>query len=375
MPTPLSGGEPPAEPPDGFPEPPWAGDPPTDEELCGLVPDPDTDPPGGEEVWLADLAGPVREEWLDARQPSARPTVFPAGFLPRGERGSSGISSGFGSGEPLDTLEPGPVLSGFSATAWERGLGQLTDDELIGVLIAWRRLTSWATAGELAAVTELTERRRGQAAAGGGGDLVTYLPDELAVALTLTKRSANTALNFACGLARLPRTRAALASGQIDPPRAWVIVDEVCALDDAQAAAAEEAVIGQAPAQTTGQLRAAVRRAVLAIDPAAADRPRTKAQREARVEVWTETSGTAALAGRDLPPADVLAADKRVDALARRLRADGAPGPLDLLRAQVYTALLLGRPIESLLPARAPPERTLTPALDWPALGWPGRST
>ncbi len=114
----------------------------------------------------------------------------------------------------------------------------------------------------------------------------------------------------------------------------------------------EEAVIGGAPGQTTGQLRAAVRRAVLAVDPAAADRRRKKAEREARVEVWTETSGTAALAGRDLPPAEVLAADKRVDALARRLRADGAPGPLDLLRARVYTALLLGRPIESLLPGR-----------------------
>jgi len=89
---------------------------------------------------------------------------------------------------------------------------------------------------------------------------------------------------------------------------------------------------------------------VLAADPAAAVQRREKGQRDARVEVWTEQSGTAALAGRDLPPAAALAADQRIDALARRLRAAGAAGPLGQLRAHVYTALLLGESVESLCP-------------------------
>jgi hypothetical protein len=348
--TPLPGGEPPSDPLDDDPTLACTADAPTDEELCGLAPDPDADPPDGPEAWLADLPGPVRDELLDTLRPPPRPTVFGAGFLPRDVRGDSGTGSGFGAGEPLDCLEPGAALSGFAADAWERGLGRLTDDELIGLLTGWRRLVSWATAGELAAVTELTARRPGEAAAGPGSAVFTHLPDELATALTLTHRSANTLLGLAYGLARLPRTRAALATGQIDPARATVIVDELSALDDAQAAAVEAAIIGSAPAQTTGQLRAAVRRAVLAVDPAAAERRRKQAQQNARIEVWTETSGTAALAGRDLPPADVLAADKRIDALARQLKADGAPGSLDLLRAQVYTALLLGQPVGSRLP-------------------------
>jgi hypothetical protein len=119
---------------------------------------------------------------------------------------------------------------------------------------------------------------------------------------------------------------------------------------DPPRAAIEDKIIDAAPGQTTGQLRAALRRAVLAADPAAADRRRKKAERDARVEVWTECSGTAALAGRDLPPADVLAADKRVDSLARGLKEAGAKGTLDQLRARVYIALLLGRPIDSLPP-------------------------
>ena len=49
----------------------------------------------------------------------------------------------------------------------------------------------------------------------------------------------------------------------------------------------------------------------------------------------------------------MLAADKRVDALARSLREAGADGTLDQLRAQVYIALLLGRPIAAPSPASA----------------------
>lgn len=321
-------------------------DQPSDEELYGLPPDPDNDPPDGAEAWLAGLPTPLLEDQLqDGRSSLARLRVMAAGFLPRERTGSAGTSAGFGPGEALDTMDAGPVLAGLAADAWSGGLGQLADDELVGVLTAWRRVTSWAIAGELAAVTELTGRRREQATAGASPDLVRFLPDELATALTLTLRSANRLLDVAAGLARLPRTRDALARGRIDYLKAVVIIDELTGLDDAQAAAIENAIIDAAAGQTTGQLRAALRRAVLLVDPAAADRRRKKAQQDTRVEVWTEASGTAALAGRDLPPADVLAADKRVDALARSLKATGADGTLDQLRAQVYIALLLGRPI------------------------------
>ena len=318
-----------------------------DEELYGLPPDPDNDPPDGAEAWLAGLPTPLLEDQLqDGRSSLARLRVIAAGFLPRERIGSAACTgAGFGPGEVLDTMDAGPVLASLAAAAWSGGLSQLADDELVGVLTAWRRLASWATAGELAAVAELTGRRREQAGDGASPDLVRFLPDELATALTLTLRSANRLLDVATGLARLPRTRDALARGCIDYPKALVIIDELTGLDDAQAAAIEAAIIDAAAGQTTGQLRAALRRAVLQADPAAADRRRKKAERDARVEVWTESSGTAALAGRDLPPADVLAADKRVDALARSLREAGADGTLDQLRAQVYIALLLGRPI------------------------------
>jgi hypothetical protein len=71
-----------------------------------------------------------------------------------------------------------------------------------------------------------------------------------------------------------PATRAALAAGQIDRGKAYVIADELSGLS----------------------------------------RP---------------------LAGRDLPPADVPAADQRLTALARRLKATGHHGALNQLRARL----------------------------------------
>src|SRR5262249_54250839 len=128
-------------------------------------------------------------------------------------------------------------------------------------------------------------------------------------------------------------------------------------LDHAHAAAVEAAVIGRAPGQTTGQLRASARRAVLVADPAAADRHREKAEKEARGEVWSEPSGTAAPAGRDLRPADVIAADRRIDALARQLKAAGIEGSLGQLRARAYVALLLGQRMPGPLPGYPTPSQ------------------
>ena len=173
------------------------------------------------------------------------------------------------------------------------------------------------------------------------------------MALTLTGRAAARLTGLAAGLARLPGTSAALAEGRIDGPRAAVIADETSALDDAAALAVEERVLPAAPGQTTGQLRAACRRAVLAADPQAGIRRRQRAEKNARVDAWTETSGTGALAGRDLPPAEMIAADQNVDADARWLQAQGAPGTLEQLRAKVFTAKLSGRDLHTLLPVRA----------------------
>jgi hypothetical protein len=309
------------------------------------------DLPGGDGLpagWPDVAGGPdwaEEPDWAHGPGPVVR-EVLKAGFWDR----SAGDGAGFAAGGVADTLPPGPVLAGWAGDAWADGLGRLTDDELVGVLRAARRLASWAAALELAAVADLWARRTAEEDAGEAG-VACHADDEVAAALTLTSHAAGRVLDLALGLARLPLTGAALAAGAIDLPRAGVVAAEVTGLADGHAAAVDRAVAGAAPGQTTGQLRAATRRAVLAADPSAARRRTEEALAEARVERWDEPAGTAALAGRDLPPAEVLAADQHLTDLARQLKDAGVSGTMDALRARVYLALLSGVPVTSLLPA------------------------
>lgn len=232
--------------------------------------------------------------------------AFPTGVISHDGSGPGG--SGFADGSVLDQLEPGPVLAAAVEDAWQAGLAGLSDDEVAGITLAWRRQESRCAAGMLAGVAELARRRDES----GDWRVIDQVDTELALLLTLTRRSAGQLLGFAESLARLPATRAALASGRIDRARADVIAYETGLLDDALAAAVEQLVIEDAPALTTGKLRARVRHAVLAADPEAARRRAEEAAKDARVELINERSGTAGLAGRDLPvPATAAATSSR----------------------------------------------------------------
>ncbi len=317
--------------------------------------DPDAPPPGGPHAWLGWLPAPLLGEWAEAvAEEAARgcgPEVFKAGFWDR----EGGNGDGFACGGEADRLVPGAVLARLAEQTWSGGLAELNDDELVGLLRAGRRLASWAAALELSAAGELVTRRFAQE---DGGDTRAgeHVGDEIAAALMLTARSGDTMVDRAVSLKRLPATMRALTGGRIDLPRALVIVDETSCLDGFHAAVVEQAVIADAPGQTTGELRAAVRRAVIAADSAAARARKERAQRAARVERWDERAGTAALAGRDLPPAAVLAADAHISALARDLKASGMEGGMDALRATVFLALLAGLdPAGQALTGRAQP--------------------
>jgi hypothetical protein len=84
-------------------------------------------------------------------------SVPPFGVIGHDGQGPGG--PGFGSGTILDGLEPGPVLVAALDETWDAGLARLSDDELAGVALAWRRCESRAAAGLLAAVGELSRRR------------------------------------------------------------------------------------------------------------------------------------------------------------------------------------------------------------------------
>jgi hypothetical protein len=279
--------------------------------------------------------------------------AFAAGFTHQAERDrarrddepAGKLANGFAPGGVLDQMLPGGDLAVHLAAARRAGYGQLGDTEICGVIAACRRLASWAAEAEFTAIAALDSRR-----AGPGGRPGEHVDAEIAPLLTLTPHGAATLTALARDLARLSQTRALLAAGVIDRDRAEIIAQGLSVLGDDDAAIVEDTIARRAGKQTTGRLRARVDSAVKAHDPEAAERRKEKAQKDARVEVWAEPAGTAALAGRDLPPAGVIEGDKSLDADARWLKAHGVPGSHDKRRADAFLARLTGRPLTSLIP-------------------------
>lgn len=336
-------------------------------------------PPEYEAVPLSEII--AEAEALDAEAP---PETWTPGFLPRdvpARRVTSGAAGGFASGGALDTAKPCPVLAQFAdeATGPDGRCAGASDDELIGILQAWQRQEAWAAARRLAVTAELIRRRPAPGsplAQGAAGAMPSgwdeFCADELAAATACSRQAAEKTLVLAYDLAvRLPGTARALHEGIIDAYKARIISDATRTLDDAEAAAAEARILPGAAGKTPGQLRAAIGRAVIAVNPDAARARRELAERDARVELWREDAGTAALCGRDLPPAEALAADQRITAYARDLKAAGVEGSMDQLRARAFLDLALGvttRPSRPTAPEPSPPG----PAPAGPSAAEPG---
>jgi hypothetical protein len=259
---------------------------------------------------------------------------------------------GFEAGGPADLLVPCAELAALTGMALEAGVDRLTDDELVGVMRAARRVQSWQAAVELACVDELADRRQAVVRESGPSGRERAVA-EIACALTVTGRSAEALVELAGGVQRTG-VGDALAGGLIDAARARVFCEELAGLRWSRAWRIATQVMVEAPGLTTVQLRGRLRRAVLAVDPDAARRRAEKARAGARVQTWPEGSGNYAIAGRELPEAGVVLADRHVAGLARALKRAGRPGSLDQIRAGVFLALLSGQSPADLLAAAGP---------------------
>jgi len=262
-----------------------------------------------------------------------------------------GPAGAFATGMILDAAPGGVDLALFAADAAgtdDRYPGA-SDDELVGAICAWDRAEAHMAARKHAAIAEFIRRRPAEGCTLEGPARMPaawdeFTPDELSLALAESKGAAAGLLDLASDLeVKLPGTRAAFRDGTLRVSKARIIADATRTLDPGQARAAEALVLGRAGRLTPGGLRAAIARAVMQVDPEAARKRREEAARDARVERWAEDSGNAALAGRELPSAEVLAADQRITWWAQELRKAGLDGDMDELRARAYLDLLLDK--------------------------------
>jgi hypothetical protein len=259
-------------------------------------------------------------------------------------------AAGFATGKPLDTAPGCAALGWFAGDAagdQDRYPGA-TDDELVGAICAWDRAEAHMAARKHGAVAEFIRRRPARGFAPQGRAAMPAVWDEfaaaeLAPALGQSRGAAEDTLGLAHDLqVKLPGTRAAFRAGIVDQGKAEIIAAATRVLDPGEARAAEALVLGRAGSLTPAGLRSAIVRAVMEVAPGKAKKRREEAAGAARVERWAEDSGNAALAGRELPPAEVLAAGQRVTAWAKELKRAGLDGDMDQLRARAYLDILLG---------------------------------
>ena len=333
---------------------------------------------------------------------------------------------GFIDGSAAQPIAPGPLLAEVvTAVAGGDGAGlaQMSEDCLFSVLSAGRRMSSWGTWLELAAMHELalrhpaaqdrTSRQKraagsseppasnqpaakeepaakkepaapqpaaaGSAAAGttpgagtahGAGEQAAgdgrvqfseFISDEVACELRLAWHGAADRMAYACDLAgRLPVTFAALGAGLIDPVHAKIIAEQTEYLSAADAAKADPVLAAAAQQKTYAELRAAAAKLVLKLDPDAFERRKQARRREAHVRPFREDSGNAGMTARELPSDEVLAGWQNVERRALDLRAAGVPGTLRELRIRAYLDLLQER--DSRLTAGPVPDRDHSPA-------------
>jgi hypothetical protein len=222
---------------------------------------------------------------------------------------SSSTAAAFGPGMVFDLL-PGcaQLAVAADAAADDDSFAGISEAELIGLMCAWDRVEAHAAARKLAVIAELDRRNPKPEDA-------EFTADQVACALGESRWRADELMGTAGQLGtHLPGTNTALRDGVVSLGKARLIVTATGLLDPDEARAAEQDVLDRAGRLTPGGLRAAIARAVMEAAPDKARKRRETAARFARVERWAEDSGNAALAGRELPPDEVLAIDDRITA-------------------------------------------------------------
>jgi hypothetical protein len=276
--------------------------------------------------------------------------------------GGQAVSAAFGQDKAADVLRPGPVLAALTAQA-VAGAGALTDNELIGVLQAGRRLANLAAYQQTVVIAEFARRRQAEFEAARTRGVPVGCRDgefpgeELAMELVDTGPYTGARIDAAIELTnRLPRTLAAMGAGTVDLARACTIASRTRAMNDTDAAYADEILAEAAPGLRPDQLARKAAALEMKLAPEAV-RARKELARQLgqRVETRREESGNASLSGRELDTTDVMASKAYIDAVALKLRGSGlVGGTLDRLRALALVDLTQGRdPLDRIKPRQA----------------------
>jgi uncharacterized protein DUF222 len=222
----------------------------------------------------------------------------------------------------------------------------LSDAQLIDAMVGFERLTAWAEARQARILAEFARRRPGDDPTLVATDkpcaMSKFAPDEVGLALKLARMTAKARLGRSVQLEGvLPETLALWQQGRLDERRVAAICDATHYLTAGKARAVQRRVLERAPEQTVGQLKAALKRAVISVDPEGAAERYRAAHRERRVSISEEQDGMASLWALMSAP-DAQASFQWLTRLALGCGRDD-PRTMDARRSDLAAGLLSGR--------------------------------
>ncbi len=239
----------------------------------------------------------------------------------------------------LGSMPPGPQLA-----AWLAALdpAEVSDLDLVDLVGAHRRLISWAEAGQVAAIAELSRRP-------------VFRPDDprdehdelrsagcqVAVELNLAPSTGARLVETARTLVEeLPHTLAAMGSGEVDLRRARMIADIADRHSAEVARKVEGRVLPRAGRRTLGEHRRAIERAILVADPQTAEERHRAAAEGRRVEFWPDFDGMGcALATLPADGLAVLRTTLDAAAVAMKTALPGESRTMDQLRSDALVEM------------------------------------
>lgn len=245
--------------------------------------------------------------------------------------------------DDLAALPPGPELAAVLGAV---RLSSVPNDRMLEILTAQHRQLCHDQARMAATLAELGRcaggTRPGQVARLGATD--RYAPDETRAALRWTRTAAEFEHDVADTVVHtMPALFSAWLDGALDRPRVLVFHRYLTDLAAEQVAAICRTAVPRAPTLTTGQLAVLLRRMVLAVDPAAAERWYRKGVRERNVVAVMDPDGTVTLSGNGLPADEAEAACGRLQDLADVAKRAGHPGLIGQIRCDLFLGMLDGR--------------------------------
>lgn len=236
-----------------------------------------------------------------------------------------------GIGMPAESDPSGWFALGLDAAATDPRA--LSDGQLIEAMAGFGRVGTWAQARQTRLVAEFDRRRPAPSA--------RFSPDEIALALSVSRFAAIGLLDRSRRLDdTLHDTQAAFEAGEVDGFKVRLICEAVRYLDDAQAVWVQDQVLDLAPRQSVAQLRAALARAVIAVDAQGANARHRRARKGRRVGVGQEADGMTTV-WASLSAQDAQQVFGTLTGLARSLGTMDPRG-MDARRADLFVGLTTG---------------------------------